>query len=111
MHSNSNAAIVCFIGAIAWPWVVGALAGLIMSPLDQATQNAWCGMPHHDRAFLGHCAACWVGSAILAATALLLVRSSDNAHSHAIRRPRDNGGTVAILAARLRLMPLFNSDS
>ena len=46
-----------------------------MSPLEQATQNAWCGLPHQGVVLLGHCAACWVGSAILVAIAGLLLWS------------------------------------
>src|SRR5690242_794552 len=85
MTSRSSLALGCFVAAGAWPWLVGALAGALMSPLEQATQNAWCGMPHQGVVFLGHCAACWVGSAILVATAGLLFWS-DNPLRVAVRQ-------------------------
>lgn len=67
-------ALGCFLAAAAWPWVAGGLAGALMSPLERATQKAWCGMPLHSTfELLGHCAACWAGSALLAATGAALL--------------------------------------
>jgi len=84
---SATLASVCFIAAAAWPWIVGALAALLMSPLQRATQSAWCGMPFHSNyEVLGHCAACWVGSALLAAMGLALVQDGLAVHSHA-RQP------------------------
>ncbi len=73
---SAKTAFACFLSAAAWPWVVGALAGLVMSPLDQAARSAWCGMPAHTGyEALGHCAVCWVGSAILIVVGMLLLGS------------------------------------
>jgi hypothetical protein len=77
-------ALACFVGAAAWPWIVGALAALVMSPLERAAQSAWCGMPFHSSyEALGHCAACWVGSALLVATGLTFMQNRQATHSHA----------------------------
>lgn len=58
----------------AWPWIVGAVSNLFLSPYERALRSAWCGLAPHARVeVLGHCPACWAGSAafVLAALALL----------------------------------------
>jgi hypothetical protein len=37
-------------------------------------REAWCGAPYHGTTeFFGHCAACWIGSTLLAAAGLALL--------------------------------------
>jgi hypothetical protein len=87
---SATPAFACLVGAIAWPWLVSASANLLMSPIERATQSAWCGMPLHSGfVLLGHCAPCWTGSALLAATsALLLLRAHDvNSAERPVRAP------------------------
>lgn len=60
-------------GAI-WPWIVGAVSNLFLTPYERALRTAWCGIAPHARfEVLGHCPACWAGSAafVLAALALM----------------------------------------
>lgn len=74
MTANSRAALACFAAAAAWPTAMGWLAGAMMSPLDRAMREAWCGVPYHaPTEFLGHCAACWAGSALLVALGALFL--------------------------------------
>jgi len=69
-----RAALMCFAAAAAWPTAMGWLANAMASPLERALRNAWCGVPFHSASeILGHCAACWSGSAILVATGLCLL--------------------------------------
>lgn len=87
MSKTAATASACLLGAVAWPWLVGALANALMSPLERAMQSAWCGMPLHSGfVLLGHCAACWAGSALLAATAALLFWRDDGARAAHARR-------------------------
>jgi hypothetical protein len=68
-----------FATAAAWPWMVGALAGLLLSPYQRALQSSWCGLaPHDSFAMAGHCAACWIGSAVLVLVGLIVLTSKDN---------------------------------
>lgn len=77
MIATHRAALACFAAAAAWPVVMGQLATAIMSPLERAMREAWCGAPHHATTeFLGHCAACWAGSALLAAFGLALLTNA-----------------------------------
>lgn len=65
--------------AAAWPWMVGALAGLLLSPYERALKSSWCGLaPHASFAMAGHCAACWVGSTLLVLVALIVLAAKDN---------------------------------
>jgi hypothetical protein len=80
MTPANRAALTCFAAAAAWPVTMGWLANVLMSPLDRAMRQAWCGVPYHDAsALLGHCAACWIGSAVLAAVGLSLLASRAHA--------------------------------
>lgn len=64
----TRAALACFAAAAAWPTVVGLVSRALMSPLERAIADSWCGVPFHSASdFLGHCAACWSGSALLIA--------------------------------------------
>lgn len=74
MIAMHRAALACFAAAAAWPIAVGQLAKILMSPLERAMREAWCGAPYHaTNEFLGHCAACWTGSALLIAVGLWLL--------------------------------------
>ncbi|MBI3437518.1 MAG: hypothetical protein HY054_02475 [Proteobacteria bacterium] len=78
MTSKMNLALACFLAAAAWPWLVGKFASLLMSPLDRAAQSAWCGLPMRSSyELLGHCAACWVGSALLSVVGVLVLKQVD----------------------------------
>lgn len=60
--------------ATAWPTLACALAGLAASPYERALASAWCGpAPHASLEVLGHCPACWLGAAMLAAAALMVL--------------------------------------
>lgn len=62
------------LSAAAWPCAMGALGRLILSPTEELLRAAWCGVaPHSSFTLLGHCAACWAGSAILGAAAAFLL--------------------------------------
>lgn len=76
MSQRSLASLVCFAAAGAWPTLVAKLETALMSPLQRAVQESICGSPYHG-AFevLGHCAACWAGSAILFAAGLIVLLS------------------------------------
>jgi hypothetical protein len=63
-----RAALVFFAAAAFWPTAMGLLGRALMSPIDRAITDAWCGAPFHSAwSAWGHCAACWTGSAVLAA--------------------------------------------
>jgi hypothetical protein len=73
-----------FATAAAWPWIVGALAGLLLSPYQRALQSSWCGLaPHDSFSMAGHCAACWIGSAVLIAVGLVVLATKENIPAHA----------------------------
>lgn len=64
-----------FAAAAAWPTLACALADLAASPYQRALASAWCGpAPHAPLEVLGHCPACWLGAATLAAAALMVLR-------------------------------------
>lgn len=82
MTAMHRAALACFAGAAAWPIAMGQFANVLRSPLDQAMREAWCGAPYHATTeFLGHCAACWTGSALLAAVGAWLLVSARRAQA------------------------------
>lgn len=63
-----------FAAAAAWPSIVRSLTHLTMTPLERAMQTSWCGAPPQETAsFLGHCAVCLAGVAILAASGLIIL--------------------------------------
>lgn len=77
MTQRALVSFACFAVAGAWPTIVTTLENALMSPLQRATRDATCGSPFHSGfEFLGHCAACWAGSAILVATGLIVLISS-----------------------------------
>jgi hypothetical protein len=70
-------AVALFVGALAWPNLAGALIKLTLPPYERALQTAWCGGPLHESyAMFGHCAACWIGSAMLLITAFMVAMAS-----------------------------------
>jgi hypothetical protein len=76
MSQRSLVSLICFAAAGAWPSVYAALDLAFMSPLQRALRQSICGDPMHSAfAFLGHCPACWAGSAmlVLAGLAALLI--------------------------------------
>lgn len=77
MTQRGIVSLACFAAAGAWPTIVTTLENALMSPLQRAAREAICGSPFHSGfEFLGHCAACWAGSAILVATGLIVLISS-----------------------------------
>jgi hypothetical protein len=65
---RSSLAAACFAGASAWPLLAMALVDAMTSPLEQAMRAASCGHSLQTVAWLGHCAACWAGVVLLAAS-------------------------------------------
>ena len=84
-HKSWNLTVIGLVaGAIAWPSLAGVFIKLTLSPYERALQTAWCGGPLHESyALLGHCAACWLGSAMLLATALMVAIASREIRSNA----------------------------
>jgi hypothetical protein len=63
-----------FAAAVAWPSAVRSLTQLTMTPLERAMQTSWCGPPPEESlTFLGHCAVCFAGAAVLAASGLVVL--------------------------------------
>jgi hypothetical protein len=86
MGQHSLLSLSCFAAAGAWPSLVTAISNALMSPLERAIQDSICGTPLHTTPeLLGHCAACWAGSAILAATGVVVMMSNTKrlARAHA----------------------------
>lgn len=76
MSRHSLLSLACFAAAGAWPTMLTALETALVSPYQQMLNSSICGAPlHASPAFLGHCAACWVGSAVLVAAGILLFLS------------------------------------
>lgn len=72
------AAAVLFTAAAAWPSIVQSLARWTMTPLERALQSAWCGLPPQQTlTFLGHCAICFAGVAVLAVAGALVLIADD----------------------------------
>lgn len=87
MTQRSLVSLACFGAAGAWPSLVTTLEDALMSPLQRATRDAICGAPFHTGFELaGHCAACWVGSAILVATGLVILLSEGSKSARARAR-------------------------
>lgn len=62
----TSAAGALFVTGAAWPWIFDAVRDLFLSPYERALRTAWCGFaPHAQLEVLGHCPACWAGSAAL----------------------------------------------
>ena len=77
MAPRSLSALACLTGAALWPAAYDALQRALMSPLERALRDSYCGEGLHTGfASLGHCAACWTGSALLVAAAAVLVSRS-----------------------------------
>lgn len=86
MRQHSLVSLGCFAASGAWPTLVNALETALMSPYERALRHSICGAPFHaSLEFLGHCAACWGGSAILIVTGLIVLLSNrrEAAHAHA----------------------------
>ncbi len=80
MSATHRAALACFTTAAAWPSVMGWVSNALMTPYERALREAFCGVPFHAAsAFLGHCAACWSGSAVLIAAGVALAHAARNA--------------------------------
>lgn len=78
------AAFGLFAAAAAWPSLVRSLTQLTMSPLERALQTSWCGLPAQETViFLGHCAVCYVGAAVLAVSGLVVLIADDSARVRA----------------------------
>lgn len=79
MGQHSLLSLSCFAAAGAWPTLVTALSNAMMSPLERAVRTSICGTPLHTTPeLLGHCAACWGGSAILVATGIVVFMANAN---------------------------------
>lgn len=77
MTQRSLLSLTCFGAASAWPTLVPSLENALMSPLQRATREAICGSSFHTGLeFMGHCATCWVGSALLVITGVVVLLSN-----------------------------------
>lgn len=76
MTARSLLSLACFAAAGVWPVIVSELEIALMSPLQRAMREAFCGS-HVQAGFelLGHCAACWTGSTILIAAGWIVLAS------------------------------------
>lgn len=80
MNQRALLSLACFGAAGLWPSLLAALERALMSPLQRATRDAVCGLPDHaGLELLGHCAACWAGSAIFVAAGLFVLLARDSA--------------------------------
>ncbi len=76
-----------FAAAAAWPSVVRSLTQLTMAPLERAMQTSWCGPPPQETlSFLGHCAVCFAGAAVLAASGLIVLIADEGVRTR-VRAP------------------------
>lgn len=77
MSQRSLLSLASFAAAGAWPSIVAALESALMSPYERILRTSICGAPlHASPELMGHCAACWAGSAILVATGVLVFMSN-----------------------------------
>jgi hypothetical protein len=77
MGGHSFLSLFCFAAAGAWPTLFNAIETAIMSPIERAARHSICGTPFHAAPeFLGHCAVCWVGSAILVAAGVIVLMAN-----------------------------------
>lgn len=71
MAQRQLISFVCFTAAAIWPTFVNWLGSALMSPLQRAARDSFCGaLPAAELSVLGHCAVCWTGSASLIAAGL-----------------------------------------
>lgn len=74
MSHRSLAGFTFLAAAAAWPAAVNAIEFALMSPLQRALRESFCGSPlHGSLELLGHCSVCWTGSALLLAAGSLLL--------------------------------------
>jgi hypothetical protein len=66
-----NAAFAFAGAAVLWPSLLCAVTEALATPLQRAMNAAWCGGASQAAALLGHCPACWAGSAAFMAAAVL----------------------------------------
>ena len=66
-----QAASVLAGAGIAWPTVMCAVRDAMLSPLDRALLNSWCGGSPHEALLSGHCALCVAGAVGFLTAALL----------------------------------------
>ena len=89
MSQHSPLSLACFAAAGAWPAIVTALESALIPPYERLLRGSICGATlHASPEFLDHCAACWVGSAILAATGILVFLSKTDRRELARVRAR-----------------------
>lgn len=60
---------------LAWPTLLCAATDAMLTPYQRALSASWCGQGQATLEILGHCPACWAGTAafLLAAIAVLQV--------------------------------------
>ena len=73
--------------AAAWPTMLCTLTELTATPLERALRSAWCGAGPQAATFLGHCAACWSGSAaLMIAATMVFAGARRQAGARAVRQ-------------------------
>lgn len=61
------------VAAAIWPSTLCAITAALATPLQRAMQSAWCGASPQAFEILGHCPACWSGSAAFALAAAYII--------------------------------------
>ncbi|MDZ4690831.1 hypothetical protein [Terricaulis sp.] len=68
-----NVASAFVAAAAAWPSALCAITDAMATPLQRALQSAWCGAGPQAPEFLGHCPACWSGTAAFLLAAAFVI--------------------------------------
>lgn len=76
VEKNQTLAATMLVGAAAaWPSVLCFLTDAMASPLDRALRTSFCGGAVQAFEVLGHCPACWAGSATFALLAAFVIKA------------------------------------
>lgn len=76
VDKNRTLAATVLVGAAAaWPSVLCFLTDALASPIARATRTSLCGGAVQAFEVLGHCPACWAGSATFALLAAFVIKA------------------------------------
>lgn len=75
MKRIGGALILAGAGAL-WPTAYCAVTDATLTPYQRALSAAWCGAGQPTLEFLGHCPACWAGTAAFLIAAVMVLASS-----------------------------------
>lgn len=89
MSQHSRMSLAYFAAAGVWPIIVATVEKALTSPYERMVRESVCGgLSHAYGDLLGHCAVCWVGSAILMMTGLLIHMRVPNRTARSVARAR-----------------------